>query len=147
MAASTATNASGSWRKMANSSDRYRQIRRQVLVAGPGNFDMARVLLIDLGQPYLSSIVRALQQRHHRIIPARPDRALFETLSFTSGEFDLILIDLTRNTQAEWALLEQIRMITTTNRSYAEILSFSSVNRGPEMRLRAERLGVRFIYV
>jgi hypothetical protein len=116
-------------------------------VFGQGKFDMARVLLIDLGQPYLSSIVRELQQRHHQTIPARPDRTLFETISFTSGAFDLILIDLTRNTQAEWSLLEKIRKITTTYMSSAEILGFSGVYRGPEMRLRAERIGVRFIYV
>lgn len=108
---------------------------------------MARVLLIDSNERHASTLASALERCRHAVTICKLGELSCEELSTNGNGFDVVVLDLSRNTQEEWKTLDQIRAKAAMKTPAPAILCFSWVNRGPEMRLRAERKGARFMYV
>ena len=107
---------------------------------------MARILLVDDGQDYLQVIVRSLNIQRHHVVLADRGTAVAEIGRVSSELFDVVVLDISKDTEADWLLLSHFRVVTTMNQFPTEIVAFSCINRGPQMRLRAARLGAHFVF-
>lgn len=107
---------------------------------------MARILLVEPDDRPTSGLAPVLERRHVVMVLA--------TRSVVSGElrkgsfsYDIVVLDITRNAQEDWAALDEIERLHRQCAAGPSILCFSTVYKGPEMHLRAERKGARFVYV
>jgi hypothetical protein len=108
---------------------------------------MACVLLIDSGQPYLAELATALERNRHWVKFQTPNEQLFEGLDAHGTSSDILIVDLSRDREKDWKVLERVQGIFELKMPAPVILGISVVYRGPQMRLRAQELGARFCYV
>jgi DNA-binding response OmpR family regulator len=109
---------------------------------------VARVLLIDSGERYVPELARALERRGHTVaMRSLSDRLFVELGERGAAMFDIVLLDLSRDRKKDWEVLGRARRHLEMKVPAPVILCFSLVYRGPQMRLRAEKDGGRFVYV
>lgn len=106
---------------------------------------MARVLVIDPVERHAAALTLTLRQHHHAVTEmAFPE--LPADLERVVTCFDILIVNLTMNRVEDWDLLRRVCQCNLMNRSAPKVLAVSTTYRGPEPRLRAERLGSRWIY-
>jgi ActR/RegA family two-component response regulator len=107
---------------------------------------VARVLLVDSGECYVPELSRALERRGHTVTTRLQIDQLFVELGERATMFDIVLLDLSRDRKEDWKVLGQARRLLEMKAPAPLILCFSHIYRGPQMRLRAEKDGGRFVY-
>jgi CheY-like chemotaxis protein len=107
---------------------------------------MARILLLDSEPLRARELTQHLERRQHIVVVCATKRQLFETLKRHHKDFDIILLDLTADRSEDWTMLDQIHCIVCMDTSAPMILCVAEVYRGPDMKLKAERKGARFVY-
>jgi len=106
---------------------------------------MARILLIDTNQFHANRLTAELQHHNHRVAAASPEEIRGD-LTRILPQFDVVVVNVTADRQSAWDLLANICQGAAWLDSGPRVLAVSSVYRGPEARLRAERSGARLVY-
>lgn len=107
---------------------------------------MARILIVDPTATHAGKLKAVLQGRKHRvteIVLERLSSALIQILA----QFDVVIVDMTRDRREDWQLLRRVCYGRPLDRDTPRILAICAVYRGPRPRLDAERLGCRWLYV
>ena len=107
---------------------------------------MARILLVEPDDRPASGLAADLEKRHAvRVLATRA--VISGELRRSNLSYDIAVIDMTRNAPEDWTALNELQKLHRRRTAGPHILCFSTIYKGPEMHLRAERKGARFIYV
>jgi CheY-like chemotaxis protein len=108
---------------------------------------MIRILLIGADKSHANDLARFLEGFRYRVVVRSSIGDICKELNCGEACFDAVVLDMSDDQPENWQSLEAIRNATATTRLGPMALCFSLVYRGPQMKLRAERKGARFIYV
>jgi len=103
-----------------------------------------RVLIIDSDQAHADSIARGLERRNYATVITSHETALAEPVQIR--KFDVVIIEISLNRRTDWALLQKTSALAVTALRRPVFVALSNVYRGPELRLRLERRGIRLLY-
>jgi hypothetical protein len=107
---------------------------------------MARILFIEPDDQPSSGLASELARRH--VVRTLATRFVTAGQIRKDGAGDeVVVFDMTRNRPEDWAALKALQKLCRQGAGGPGILCFSTVYKGPEMHLRAERRGVRFVYI
>jgi CheY-like chemotaxis protein len=107
---------------------------------------MIRILLIDTDKSRARDLARFLEGLRYLVVVRSSIRDICQELN-CEASFDAVVLDMSDDRPENWQSLEAIRTATAMSQLCPMVLCFSCVNRGPQMKLKAERKGARFIYV
>jgi CheY-like chemotaxis protein len=107
---------------------------------------MARILIIDSNEGNAKALALALERHRYSVTVCTEGRDVIDVLKRDRAGFDAIVLDLTANRPEDWATFDHIRKIAWVIPHTPRIVCFSTVNRGPQMKLKVERKGGRFTY-
>lgn len=106
---------------------------------------MARALVIDPIQAHALKITAALEERGHEVTTITTDE-VSENLEQSLLQFDLTIVNLTLDRPEDWSLLRRVCQCKPMDFRRFGVLAVCSVYRGPQPRLKAERIGCRWVY-
>jgi CheY-like chemotaxis protein len=106
---------------------------------------MARVLVLDSSESNVKTLVLALERRRYSVTVCTTAQDTINELKRGRG-FDVIVIDLTTNRPEDWEAFDELRRIAWVGSHTPGIVCFSTVYRGPQVKLKVERKGGRFTY-
>jgi CheY-like chemotaxis protein len=106
---------------------------------------MIRILLIDTDKNRARDLAQFLEGLRYRVVVRSSIRDICRELNYEAS-FDAVVLDMSDDRPENWQTLEAIRETTGTS-TLSPIVLFSRVYRGPQLKLKAERKGARFIYV
>lgn len=106
---------------------------------------MARALLIDPIHVHAARITVALEEQGHDVTRRAPEE-VSESLEQSLLQFDLVIVNLTLDRPEDWSLLRRICRYKPMDCLCMRVLAVCSVYRGPQPKLKAERLGCRWVY-
>lgn len=108
---------------------------------------MASLLLIDSDSKICRELTVFLQRWKHRVAVQSNEAAAAAELIRNGRDYDIVLIDMSRNRPQDWAILNRIQKLHLGNSWTHKTLCFSTAYWGPAMQLAIERLGARLVYV
>lgn len=106
---------------------------------------MARILILDDDLQHASQLADALQHRRHAVTVCGVQNILVE-LGENKTEFEIVILDITRNRPSDWKLLDRIRELWMAAAERPDIFCVSQVYRGPAERIAIEQKGLRLVY-
>jgi DNA-binding NarL/FixJ family response regulator len=116
---------------------------RELLLIDSESTNRISVLLLDSDPNHAEGLTRTLQSLGYVVTTCSDIHSVLHGLS--NSDFDVLIVS--SNRPSEWrTYITQIHKITRTKRYPSRVICLARVYRGPQERLDAERLGVRFIY-
>ncbi len=103
------------------------------------------ILLLDSVDEHAARIRQVCESRHHEVIVHTANISGVD-LDRLVPSVDVVAVNMTLDRPSDWRLLARVCGMRSPASMRPGVLSLSSVYRGPEPRLRAERLGSRFVY-
>lgn len=101
--------------------------------------------MIDPIASHARRLERVLEERDHRVTLTMPEPLPGE-LGPILMHFDVVIVNMTLNRPEDWDLLRRLCQWKPMEYLRLGILAVCSVYQGPQPKLRAERLGCRWVY-
>ena len=108
---------------------------------------MTDILLFDSDQVFGEELAQHLGKRKHTVMSYARRREALDALKKSIDDLKLVIVDMTRNTQEDWEMLDWISRLRLRCTPGPMILCLLKVYRGPRIELEIERRGGRVVYV
>jgi DNA-binding response OmpR family regulator len=107
---------------------------------------MARILLIDSDQNHASALRLFLERQRYSVSHCACRTDVVNELLRNASAFDFVVLDLTGERREAWEAFERLRRLTKFNWEKPDLICLCRGYRGPQLRMRVERLGARLVY-
>jgi DNA-binding response OmpR family regulator len=104
---------------------------------------MPRILLIDPDKRLTKTLRPVLERKNYSVRTGTSAGDILNWLGHDDAQCDVIVMELSRNREADWQMLDRIRSASLAAIAQPMILFVSDRNPGPEVRLAVELKGAR----
>jgi ActR/RegA family two-component response regulator len=107
---------------------------------------MSYLFLIQFEERYSNNLAKELARCSHVVTEVHTILEFERLLSIRKIDPDFVLIDLSSDGPEIWRNVDRIQRTFADKQIYPTIIGYSRIYRGAEMRLRAAKRGIRFVY-
>jgi DNA-binding response OmpR family regulator len=109
------------------------------------NEELARILVLDSDKDHANALMVALEEQGHAVtvITQKDFSALLERGLW---QYDVVILVVTDTRSENWALLQKICRWSPKHLPKPQVLCLSTVRQDPDIRIRIERQGARFLH-